>query len=69
MKQRHNPTTGKWTLTRLVKREIEYNGGEMPVEDLLNQMSRRGYFKESVRQRLESLEVEVTDGKARVRRC
>ena len=66
MKQKFNPYKGKWTLTRLVKREIEHNGGEMPVEDLLNQMSQRGYLKEPLRRNLRLLDVEVTDGMARL---
>jgi len=64
---KHNPFRGKWTLKRVLKREIEYNGGEMPVEDLLNEMSQRGYLKEPLRRRLRLLDVEVIDGMARMR--
>ena len=64
---KHNPFRGKWTLKRVLKREIEYNGGEMPVEDLLNQLSQRGYLKEPLRRRLRLLDVEVIDGMARMR--
>lgn len=66
MTQKWKPYKGKWTLTRLVKKEIEYNGGEMPVEDLLNKMSMRGYLKEPLRRSLKALDVEVIDGKARI---
>lgn len=68
MAQKWNPYKGKWTLTRLIKKEIEYNGGEMPVEDLLNHMKKRGYLKEALRRNLEVLDVEVVDGKARMRK-
>jgi len=57
---------GKWTIKRILKSVIQANGGEMPVEDLLNKMSQRGYLKEPLRQRLEALDVEVVDGKARL---
>jgi len=55
---------GKWTIKRILKSVIQANGGEMPVEDLLNKMIQRGYLKEPLRQRLEALDVEVVDGKA-----
>ncbi len=64
--RKFNPYKGKWTLTRLVKREIEHNGGEMPVEDLLTRMSQRGYLKEPLRRSLRLLDVEVIDGMARI---
>jgi len=67
MAQKWNPFKGKWTLAKLVKREIDHNGGEMPVEDLLNKMRQRGYLKGPVRDGLEALDVEVIDGKARMR--
>ena len=57
---------GKWTIKRILKSVIQANGGEMPVEDLLNKMSQRGYLKEPLRQRLEALDVEVVDCKARL---
>lgn len=57
---------GKWTIKRILKSVIQANGGEMPVEDLLNKMSQRGYLKEPLRQRLEALDVEVVEGKARL---
>jgi len=57
---------GKWTIKRILKSVIQANGGEMPVEDLLNKMIQRGYLKEPLRQRLEALDVEVVDGKARL---
>jgi len=60
------PHKGKWTLTQLVKKEIKHNGGEMPIEDLLTQMSQRGYLKEPLRRSLRLLNVEVIDGKARI---
>jgi len=64
---KHNPFRGKWTLKRILKRELEYNGGEMPVEDLLNKMSQRGFLKGPLREGLEALEIEVIDGMARLR--
>lgn len=57
---------GKWTTKRILKSVIQANGGEMPVEDLLEHMSKQGYLKEPLRQRLEALDVEVVDGKARL---
>ncbi len=57
---------GKWTIKRVLKSVIQANGGEMSVEDLLNKMNQRGYLKEPLRQRLEVLDVEVVDGKARL---
>ena len=67
MVKNHNPTQGKWTLTRLVKREIKHHGGEMPLEDLLRNLGERGYFIGSLRQSLKALDIEVVDGKARMR--
>ncbi|GAG69577.1 unnamed protein product [marine sediment metagenome] len=58
---------GKWTIKRILKSIIQANGGEMPVEDLLNKMNQRGYLKEPLRQRLEALDVDVVDGKVRLR--
>ena len=58
---------GKWTIKRILKSIIQSNGGEMPVEDLLNKMNQRGYLKEPLRQRLEALDVEVVNGKARLK--
>uniref|UniRef100_A0A6M3MFK3 Uncharacterized protein n=1 Tax=viral metagenome TaxID=1070528 RepID=A0A6M3MFK3_9ZZZZ len=58
---------GKWTIKKVLKNVIQANGGEMPVEDLLAQMSQRGYLKEPLRRSLEALDVEVTDGVARLR--
>lgn len=57
---------GKWTIKRILKSVIQANGGEMPVEDLLNKMSQRGYLKEPLRQRLEALDVDVVGGLARL---
>ena len=57
---------GRWTIKRILKSVIQANGGEMPVEDLLNKMNKRGYLKEPLRQRLDALDVEVIDGKARM---
>jgi len=65
--RRFNPHKGKWTLTRLVKREIEHNGGEMHLEDLLNHMSRQGYLRKPLLEKLDLLDVDVIDGKARLR--
>lgn len=65
--QRWNPYRGRWNLKRLVKREIEANGGEMPVEDLLDRMKRQGYLKEPLRRSLPMLDIEVVGGKARLR--
>ncbi len=67
MAQKWNPFKGKWTLSKLVKREIEHNGGEMPVEDLLQKMRQRGYLTGPLRDSLEALDVEVIDGTARMR--
>lgn len=67
MAQRYNPLQGKWTVNRLLKRAIEANGGEMPVEDLLEHMSNLGYMKEPLRDRLRFLDVDVVDGVARLR--
>ncbi len=64
---KHNPFQGKWTITKKLKGIIKSNGGEMPVEDLLNQMSQRGYLKGPLRHSLEALDVEVKDGVARMR--
>ena len=58
---------GKWTIKRILKSVIQANGGEMPIEDLLNKMSQRGYLKEPLRQRLEALDVEVVNGKAKLK--
>ncbi len=67
MAQKWNPFKGKWTLSKLVKREIEHNGGEIPVEDLLQKMRQRGYLKGALRDGLEALDVEVINGMARMR--
>ncbi len=67
MTRNYNPHQGKWTLTRLMRREIKRNGGEMPLEDLLSQMRQRGYLKGPLRAGLEALDVEVIDGTARLR--
>ena len=58
---------GKWTIKKVLKRTIEAHGGEMPVKDLLDHLSKQGYLKEALRRRLEALDVEVIDGKARMR--
>ena len=65
--QKWNPFKGKWTLSKLVKREIEHNGGEMPVEDLLQKMRHRGYLKGALLDGLEALDVVVINGMARMR--
>ena len=67
MVKNHNPTQGKWTLTRLVRREIKHHGGEMPLEDLLRNLSERGYHTGPLIRNLKALDVEVTDGTARLR--
>jgi len=64
--KKHNPYQGKWTVKNLLRQTIRSNGGEMPVEDLLNQMRRQGYLKEALRPRLRVLDVDVIDGMARV---
>jgi len=66
MNSRHNPYQGKWTVKNLLRQTIKASGGEMPVEDLLNQMKRRGYLKEALRPRLKALDVDVINGMARV---
>ena len=59
---------GKWTIKRILKSVIQANGGEMPVEDLLEHMSKQGYLKEALRRNLEALDVEIIEGwKARLK--
>lgn len=58
---------GKWSLRRLIKETIQTSGGEMPLEELLEDLRKRGYMKEMIRTRLHLLDVEVVDGKARLR--
>ncbi len=58
---------GKLTIKRVLRSVIKANGGEIPVEDLLDHMSKQGYLKEALRRSLEVLDVEVVDGKARFR--
>ena len=67
MKRKHNPYQGKWTIKRLVRREIKYHGGEMPLKDLLNRMSQQGYLRKPLLEKLDLLDVEVVDGIARLR--
>ncbi len=67
MKRKFAPHKGKWTLKRLVRREIKYHGGEMPLKDLLNRMSQQGYLRKPLLEKLDLLDVEVVDGKARLR--
>ncbi len=67
MKRKHDPFQGKWTLKRLLKREINHHGGEMPLETLLHRMSLQGYLKKPLLEKLDLLDVEVTHGKARLR--
>ncbi len=67
MKRKHNLYQGKWTIKRLLKKIIEANGGEMPLKDLLNQMSRQGYLRKPLLETLDLLDVDVIDGKARLR--
>jgi len=57
---------GKWTIKRILKSVIQANGGEMPVEDLLDYMSKEGYLKEALCRNLKALDVDVVDGKARL---
>lgn len=66
VKSRQNPLRGKWTVNRLVKRELEVNDGEMHVEDLLDHMQQLGYLKEPLRRRLKFLDVEIVDGMVRI---
>ena len=66
MTKKHNPYQGKWTVKNLLRQTIKSHGGEMPVEDLLNQMRNQGYLKEALRPRLKVLDVEVIDGRARI---
>ena len=58
---------GKWTIKKILSSVIEANGGEMPVEELLTHMKKRGYLKESLRRQLEALDVKVVGGMARLR--
>ncbi len=58
---------GKWTLKRLVRREIKHHGGEMPLEALLNRMSQQGYLRKPLLEKLDLLDVDVIDGVARLR--
>lgn len=67
MTRRNYPYKGRWTTKRLIKKEIEANGGEMSVEDLLDHMKRLGYMKEPLRERLRVLEVDVVEGRVRLR--
>jgi len=39
----------------------------MPLEDLLNHMSRQGYLRKPLLEKLDLLDVDVIDGKARLR--
>jgi len=50
-----------------LKSIIQANDDEMPVEDLLQKMSQRGYLKEPLRRSLEALDVDVINGMARLR--
>lgn len=67
MTPKYIPHKGKWTTKRLIKKEIEVNGGEMFLEDLLDYMKNLGYMKEPLRNRLNFLDVEVVDGRAILR--
>ena len=67
MKRKHNPYQGKWTIKRLLKKIIEANGGEMPLETLLHHMSQQGYLRKPLLEKLDLLDVDVIDGKARLR--
>ena len=58
---------GKWTIKKVLKSVIQANGGEMPVEELLQKMKKRGYLSEALRRNLEALDVEVVGGLARLR--
>lgn len=58
---------GKWTIKRILKSVIQANGGEMPVEDLLDHMNKQGYLKEALRRNLKALDVDVVDGKAKLK--
>ena len=39
----------------------------MPLKDLLNRMSQQGYLRKPLLEKLDLLDVEVVDGKARLR--
>ncbi len=67
MPRNFSPHPGKWTINNLIKEKLETKGGEMPLEDLLNHLSTQGYHKESLRQNLKNLDMEVVNGKARLR--
>ncbi len=67
MPRKFAPNQGKWTLKRLVRREINYHGGEMPLEALLTRMSLQGYLRKPLLEKLDLLDVDVTDGIARLR--
>ncbi len=62
-----SPYPGKWILIQVMKEQIEVNGGEMPLEDLLNYLGKQGYFKEALRRGLKNLGVEVIGGEVRLR--
>ncbi len=62
---KYNPFKGKRTIKSLLKRTIKANGGEIPVEELLNHMNKRGYLKRELRRQLDLLDIEVIDGMAR----
>lgn len=66
MANKYDPFKGKRTLKRLIGQVIRDNGGEMPLEDLLNCLRRQGYNKDVIRSRLRSLDVEVEDGVAKL---
>ncbi len=62
-----NTLRGKKSLRRLIKETIQTNGGEMPLEELLESLRKKGYMKETIRPRLHLLDIGVVDGKVRLK--
>jgi len=58
---------GKGSLRRLIKKTLQTNEGEMPLEELLEYLRKKGYMKETIRPRLHLLDIEVVDGKVRLK--
>ena len=61
------PHKGKFTLKRLIKRQLEASGGVMPVENLLENLKKLGYLKEPIRRCLHQLDMRLADGKVWLR--
>ncbi len=67
MRGKWDTLSGKGSLRRLIKETIQTNGGEMPLEELLEYLRKKGYMKETIRPRLHLLDIEVVDGKVRLK--